>query len=114
MKLIVILGFIVAMAGAGWSHPGDLDSKGGHTCQTNCEKYDLKYGEYHIHRQAPSPIPSPEPEPEPEPEPDNLPKPFFNDSIRICFFIGSGVIALLAVPLVFSSKLRSLIKRKKL
>lgn len=29
------------------AHPGDTDSKGGHTCYTNCASYGLKYGEYH-------------------------------------------------------------------
>jgi hypothetical protein len=44
-----------------WGHSGDLDSKGGHTCITNCEKYGLSHGEYHYHRR-PEPVISPEPE----------------------------------------------------
>lgn len=31
------------------AHPGRTDSKGGHTCRTNCEKWGLEYGEYHYH-----------------------------------------------------------------
>jgi beta-lactamase superfamily II metal-dependent hydrolase len=34
---------------AAHAHPGKLDSNGGHTCWTDCEKYGLKYGEYHYH-----------------------------------------------------------------
>lgn len=32
-----------------FSHPGNTDSGGGHTCWTNCEKWGLEYGEYHFH-----------------------------------------------------------------
>lgn len=32
-----------------YSHPGSLDSKGGHYCWKNCEDYGLNYGEYHYH-----------------------------------------------------------------
>lgn len=31
------------------AHPGRTDSKGCHTCKTNCEKWGLSYGEYHCH-----------------------------------------------------------------
>ncbi|GIP53009.1 copper amine oxidase N-terminal domain-containing protein [Paenibacillus vini] len=31
------------------AHPGRTDSKGGHTCKTNCTKWGLEYGEYHYH-----------------------------------------------------------------
>lgn len=31
------------------AHPGRTDSKGGHTCRTNCPDWGLKYGEYHLH-----------------------------------------------------------------
>lgn len=31
------------------AHPGRTDSKGGHTCRTNCAKWGLKQGEYHYH-----------------------------------------------------------------
>lgn len=32
------------------AHPGRTDSRGGHTCYTNCKKWGLKYGQYHKHR----------------------------------------------------------------
>ncbi|USG68470.1 YHYH domain-containing protein [Brevibacillus ruminantium] len=32
-----------------WAHPGRTDANGGHTCRTNCEKWGLRYGEYHYH-----------------------------------------------------------------
>lgn len=31
------------------AHPGRTDSKGGHTCQTNCAQWGLATGEYHLH-----------------------------------------------------------------
>lgn len=31
------------------AHPGRTDKYGCHTCKTNCEKWGLKYGEYHCH-----------------------------------------------------------------
>jgi endonuclease YncB( thermonuclease family) len=32
-----------------YAHPGKLDSKGGHTCRTNCSQYGLVDGQYHYH-----------------------------------------------------------------
>jgi hypothetical protein len=32
-----------------YAHPGRTDSRGGHTCRTNCEKWGLEYGQYHYH-----------------------------------------------------------------
>jgi beta-lactamase superfamily II metal-dependent hydrolase len=34
---------------AAHAHPGGTDSNGGHHCWTNCEKWGLKYGQYHYH-----------------------------------------------------------------
>lgn len=34
------------------AHPGPTDANGGHYCQTNCEKYGLKKGEYHYHNKG--------------------------------------------------------------
>ncbi|MGM0710417.1 YHYH domain-containing protein [Brevibacillus parabrevis] len=34
------------------AHPGRTDANGGHTCRTNCEKWGLKYGEYHYHNKG--------------------------------------------------------------
>jgi hypothetical protein len=31
------------------AHPGRTDANGGHTCRTNCEKWGLRYGQYHYH-----------------------------------------------------------------
>lgn len=31
------------------AHPGRTDSNGCHTCRTNCEKWGLRYGQYHCH-----------------------------------------------------------------
>ena len=31
------------------AHPGRTDSRGCHTCRTNCAKYGLRTGEYHCH-----------------------------------------------------------------
>lgn len=32
-----------------YAHPGRTDSNGCHTCRTNCEKWGLRYGQYHCH-----------------------------------------------------------------
>lgn len=32
-----------------YAHPGNTDSKGGHTCRTNCPDWGLNYNEYHYH-----------------------------------------------------------------
>lgn len=42
----LIISFVPVGADA---HPGRTDSKGGHTCKTNCAKWGLKNGEYHYH-----------------------------------------------------------------
>ncbi len=66
---VVVLSLILATASA---HPGRTDSRGGHTCRTNCEKWGLDYGEYHYHNggsenneitSTPAPTPSPTPTP---------------------------------------------------
>lgn len=31
------------------AHPGNTDSRGGHTCRTNCPSWGLSYGQYHYH-----------------------------------------------------------------
>ena len=45
---IAILFFSINISIA-WTHPGGTDSKGCHTCYTDCEKWGLRYGEYHCH-----------------------------------------------------------------
>lgn len=43
--LIVIFMFPILVS----AHPGRTDSKGCHTCRTNCESWGLSYGQYHCH-----------------------------------------------------------------
>ncbi|GAB7053587.1 MULTISPECIES: YHYH domain-containing protein [unclassified Paenibacillus] len=47
IMIIVLLCF--PFASIANAHPGRTDQNGGHTCRTNCEKWGLKYGEYHYH-----------------------------------------------------------------
>lgn len=44
IPVLLLLFSSVALA-----HPGRTDSKGGHTCRTNCSKWGLSNGEYHYH-----------------------------------------------------------------
>lgn len=44
--LLVATLALVTLADA---HPGRTDSRGGHTCRTNCPDWGLNYGEYHYH-----------------------------------------------------------------
>ena len=39
-----------------WSHPGKTDSVGGHKCYKGCEKWELLFGEYHLHDKDGKPI----------------------------------------------------------
>ncbi|MCK5211421.1 YHYH domain-containing protein [Candidatus Parcubacteria bacterium] len=44
LVVLLLLPFFV------FAHPGRTDSKGCHTCRTNCtEKWGLEYNEYHCH-----------------------------------------------------------------
>lgn len=46
----VLLGLILLFTSTiALAHPGRTDSRGGHTCRTNCTKWGLDYGEYHYH-----------------------------------------------------------------
>lgn len=58
MKKVLIgllaLVFVAAQAPHVDAHPGRTDSKGGHYCRTNCEKWGLSYGEYHYHNSGKS------------------------------------------------------------
>lgn len=31
------------------AHSGGTDSRGGHECETNCERHGMRYGQYHFH-----------------------------------------------------------------
>jgi competence protein ComEC len=44
-----ILSFLLISATLSVAHPGGTDANGGHTCRTNCEKWGLEEGEYHLH-----------------------------------------------------------------
>lgn len=63
---------ILASIPMAYSHPGRTDASECHTCRTNCEKWGLKYGEYHCHKKTaetsqPAPIiSSPELKPQAE------------------------------------------------
>ncbi|WP_286141500.1 YHYH domain-containing protein [Bacillus sp. AFS001701] len=48
-RLLILLFFILIIPNVVYASPGGLDANGGHHCWTNCEKYGLKYGEYHYH-----------------------------------------------------------------
>jgi len=54
--LLIVIIFILPYNSA-YAHPGRTDSKGGHVCKTNCEKWGLKIGEYHIHQIEPKTAP---------------------------------------------------------
>lgn len=40
------------------AHPGNTDSRGCHTCRTNCGRWGLNYGEYHCHNSRRSSSPA--------------------------------------------------------
>lgn len=46
---VLLCCFLLLLPFTASAHPGRTDSNGGHTCRTNCEKWGLKYGEYHYH-----------------------------------------------------------------
>jgi hypothetical protein len=50
------IALILLYASAASAHPGKTDYQDGHTCQKNCEEWDLQYGEYHLHDQYRNPI----------------------------------------------------------
>lgn len=50
LSFIAVIVFALTMSvGTVYAHPGRTDSKGGHTCRTNCAKWGLKNGQYHKH-----------------------------------------------------------------
>ncbi|TBL75731.1 YHYH domain-containing protein [Paenibacillus thalictri] len=49
-KAVLVVGLLcLPLSSIADAHPGRTDANGGHTCRTNCEKWGLKYGEYHYH-----------------------------------------------------------------
>ncbi len=74
------------------AHPGKLDSKGGHYCRTNCEKWGLSYGQYHYHNGGGSSAPAPKPAPAPKQAPAPKPAPAPIRSIeKINFLLKSNL-----------------------
>lgn len=55
MKTIAVFFFILFVPALAFAHPGNTDSKGGHTCKTNCPKWGLSYGQYHRHPKSVQP-----------------------------------------------------------
>lgn len=51
--LLLVLG--VVLAPVTQAHPGNTDKYGCHTCHTNCERYGLRYSEYHCHNSGDTP-----------------------------------------------------------
>jgi len=51
MALLIVIFPVLA-----WSHPGKTDTMGGHKCYKGCEKWDLLFGEYHLHDKDGKPI----------------------------------------------------------
>jgi hypothetical protein len=47
LLVVTLLGF--GSVGIAEAHPGRTDLNGGHICRTNCESWELNYGEYHSH-----------------------------------------------------------------
>ena len=92
-SLLIVLFVYMFVPSIVFAHPGRLDSKGCHTCKTNCASWGLVDYEYHCHSgdtytnskgqtfnkdgvkisehvtNNPEPEPQPEPTPTPEPEP---------------------------------------------
>jgi hypothetical protein len=52
--LFIVL--ILLYASTASAHPGKTDYQDGHTCQKNCEEWDLGYDEYHLHDRDRNPI----------------------------------------------------------
>ena len=51
LALLIFISPVVALA-----HPGKTDSVGGHKCYKGCEKWELLFGEYHLHDKYGKPI----------------------------------------------------------
>lgn len=58
-KIIFIIIFVFVMVLPVYASPGGTEKGTNcHCCYTNCEKYGLKYGEYHCHNNGTQYIPS--------------------------------------------------------
>lgn len=76
-----------------FAHPGNTDSQGGHTCRTNCERWGLRYGEYHFHGR-PAPAPNRPPVQAPPAPPSSSSG--LSDAIGT-FFYNGGILVLIGV-----------------
>lgn len=56
MKTLLMALLIFIFPVLAWSHPGKTDSMGGHKCYKGCEKWELLFGEYHLHDKEGKPI----------------------------------------------------------
>ncbi len=48
--ILLLFVFFLSSSLTAFAHPGAKDKNNGHTCRTNCAKYGLKDGEYHLHK----------------------------------------------------------------
>lgn len=80
------------------AHPGNTDSRGGHTCRTNCASWGLGQGQYHFHgRPGPAPITPPVEAPlVPQDSSSGL-----SDAIG-AFFYNGGIVAILGALWLYS------------
>jgi hypothetical protein len=56
MKRTFFIALILLFSSAASAHPGKTDYQDGHTCQKNCEEWNLGYDEYHLHDKDRNPI----------------------------------------------------------
>jgi hypothetical protein len=56
MKTLLLALLLFIFPVLAWSHPGKTDSVGGHKCYKSCEKWELLFGEYHLHDKYGKPI----------------------------------------------------------
>jgi hypothetical protein len=56
MRILLLALLIFLLPFLAWSHPGKTDSIGGHKCYKGCEKWELFFGEYHLHDKEGKPI----------------------------------------------------------
>lgn len=56
MKTLFLALLILITPVMAWPHPGKTDSVGGHKCYKSCEKWELLFGEYHLHDKYGKPV----------------------------------------------------------
>jgi hypothetical protein len=55
-KILILFLIAFSVVSVTSAHPGRTDKYGCHTCRTNCERWGLRYGEYHCHNTRKSKI----------------------------------------------------------